>query len=240
MQSNNTTYIFRICQMLLIVSWVLLGYNTNTLYAQNTSVSTTETLTPELVQFSGVVMASDSLQPVFFATVWNKTIRRGTISNGEGYFSFVVHKGDTIQFSAVGFVKTDVVIPPDLEGETYSLIQLMERDTLELPTAYIYPWPTPEEFREAFLNVDVPTDDLERAQKNLERERLREMAIAMSMDANENYDYQMRQYSQSLYTAGQNPHLRIFDAFAWAKFIKALKRGDFKNKNKNKNKNRNK
>jgi len=40
----------------------------------------------------------------------------------------------------------------------------------------------------------------------------------------------MRRYSQSLYSAGQTQHMRIFDVFAWAEFFKALKRGDFKKK----------
>ena len=55
----------------------------------------------------------------------------------------------------------------------------------------------------------------------------------MKMDGAENFDYQMRRYSQNLYSAGQTQHMRIFDVFAWAEFFKALKRGDFKKKYKN-------
>ena len=51
-----------------------------------------------LVQFSGVVVSSDSLQPVPFANIFDKSTRRGTVSDYYGYFSFVAGFGDTIVF----------------------------------------------------------------------------------------------------------------------------------------------
>jgi len=187
----------------------------------------------ELVQFSGIIMASDSLQPVALTNIWNISNRRGTSSNFQGFFSFVVRKGDTIQFSAVGYQRGELVVPRNLQESSYSVIQFLQEDTIELPPAIVYPWPSKAEFKQAFLTANVPDDDMRRAQRNLDKERMREIASTMGMDGNENYDYQMRQYSASLYSAGQYPHYRIFDVFAWAEFFKALKRGDFKNKNKN-------
>lgn len=183
-----------------------------------------------LVQFSGIVMSSDSLSPVFYANIWDKSKRRGTISNGQGFFSFVVTKGDTILFSAVGYQKAKMVIPSNLPENTYSVIQFMKHDTVMLPTAIIYPWPAPHEFKQAFLSLNIPDDDITRAEKNLDQQRIQELSLSMKMDGNENFDYQMRRYSQNLYSVGQSPHMRIFDVFAWAEFFKALKRGDFKNK----------
>ena len=205
--------------LLLSLSFIFL----NDLKAQNKN----------LVQFSGIIMANDSLQPVPLANIWNISNRRGTSSNFQGFFSFVVHKGDTVQFSAVGYQRGQLVVPVDLKENSYSVIQFLKEDTIELPPAIVYPWPSKAEFKQAFLTANVPDDDLTRAQRNLDRERMREIASTMGMDGNENYDYQMRQYSASLYSAGQYPHYRIFDVFAWAEFFKALKRGDFKNKNKN-------
>ncbi len=212
---------------------LLVCTSTNTGFAQNSSAFMSKSKT--LIQFSGIIMANDSLQPVLYANIWDKNTRRGAVSNSQGFFSFVVHKGDTIRFSAVGYKKASLVVPSDLEENTYSVIQFMQRDTVVLPEAMIYPWPTKEEFRQAFLNAEVPNDDLTRAQRNLEKERMQELALSMKMDGRENYSYQMRQYSASLYSAGQNPHIKVFDVFAWAEFFKALKRGDFKNKNKRKN-----
>ncbi len=184
--------------------------------------------TDHLVQFSGVIMTSDSLRAIPFANIIIKNVGRGTISNYEGFFSFVAKKGDTIGFSAIGYKDKQYVIPPDLGVEKYSIIQLMTRDTVHLPETVIYPWPTPEQFREAFLSLNIPDDDLERAKKNLERERLKALGLAMKMDANENQDYYQRQQAAKFYYNGQYPPLNIFNPLAWAKFIEAWQNGDFK------------
>lgn len=209
--------------LLALALFTAFGFFTNTkVQAQDVN--------SRLVQFSGIVMSSDSLTPVFYANIWDKNKRRGSISNGQGFFSFVVQKGDTILFSAVGYQKAKLVIPSNLSENSYSVIQFMKNDTIMLPTAVIYPWPTPQEFKQAFLSLNIPDDDITRAEKNLDRERINEISMNMKMDGNENFDYQMRRYSQNLYSVGQTQHMRIFDVFAWAEFFKALKRGDFKNK----------
>ena len=79
-----------------------------------------------LVQFSGVVVSSDSLQPVAFANIYDKSTRRGTVSDYYGYFSFVASLGDTIMFSFVGYKPSYYIIPDSLESGMYSIIHMME------------------------------------------------------------------------------------------------------------------
>ncbi len=95
-----------------------------------------------LVQFSGVIMTSDSLRGIPYAHIIIKNVGRGTISNYEGFFSFVAAKGDSIRFSCIGYEVQIFVIPGELETDRYSVIQLMTRDTFHLPETIIYPWPT--------------------------------------------------------------------------------------------------
>src|SRR5689334_3221766 len=95
----------------------------------------------DLIQFSGIVVESDSLHPVPFAKVIIKSSGRGTFSDYYGYFSFVAQKKDTIVFSALGFKKSHYIIPDTLSGNKYSLIQTMSADTITLRTFVIYPWP---------------------------------------------------------------------------------------------------
>ena len=184
-----------------------------------------------LVQVSGVVMASDSLQPVYFANIYILgNYNRGTISNAQGYFSIAVPKGDTLRFSAVGYQRNHLVVPENYKTDVMTVVHFMKRDTLMLPEAVIYPYPKPEEFEEAFMALHLPDDDLKRAQRNLARETLREIGDVMAMDGSENFDYQMQQYSQQQYYSGQYPPINLLNPFAWAEFFKALKRGDFKRK----------
>lgn len=187
-------------------------------------------VTDGLVQFSGLVMTSDSLLGLPYVNIAIRNTHKGTMSNFDGFFSFVAEAGDTVLFSSVGYKRKNIIIPDTLDGSRYSVIQLMTRDTIHLPETIIYPWPTKDQFKEAFLNVDVPDDDLDRARKNLERERLKELGESLPADGKESASLVMRDYSNQFYTYGQYPYYSIFNPISWAKFIQAWKRGDFKKK----------
>ncbi len=189
-----------------------------------------QTKNDSLLQFSGVLLTRDSLVAVPFANILIKGSKRGTISDYFGYFSFVAERGDTIQFSYIGFKDALFVIPDSLDKRNYSLIQMMDGDTITLQEAVIYPWPTKEQFREAFLDLRLPEDDKQRAQRNLARAEMKERMENMGMDGRENFTYAMQQRGAQLYYAGQLPPNNLLNPLAWAKFIKAWKNGDFKRK----------
>ncbi len=184
----------------------------------------------ELVQFSGIVVRADSLIPVPFTNIMIKNSTRGTISDYSGYFSFVAEKNDTVLFSAVGLKKAVFVIPDTITKNRYSLIQAMIIDTILLPVTSIYPWPTKEQFKEAFLNLKIPDDDMERARKNMAREQMKERIKNCNMDGSMNYTNYVNNKIDKLYYAGQIPPNNLLNPFAWAQFFKAWKEGKFKKK----------
>jgi hypothetical protein len=193
-----------------------------TLQAQNQD----ENLT--LVQFSGMTITADSLNPVPYTKILDICNRRGTTSDVNGYFSFVAHKKDTVVFTAIGFKPVSFIIPDSITKQKYSLIQLMTADTLTLAAAYIFPWPTLEEFKKAFIETKIPDDDLEIARKNLQAFDIRMRAEEYPMDASMNYRNYIDNQTSKLYYVGQQQPFNIFNPFAWAKFIKAWKEGKFK------------
>ncbi|HAE13218.1 MAG TPA: carboxypeptidase-like regulatory domain-containing protein [Chitinophagales bacterium] len=182
-----------------------------------------------ILQFSGLVMTSDSLRAIPLVNIYSKTSGTGTFTDWKGFFSLVAREGDTIIFSAIGFETAEAVIPDSLPEDRYSMVQLMTGDTIFLAETVIFPWPSREDFRETFLYADIPADQYEIAAKNLEREKLKELGEAYGYDADANQDYYTKQIARELYYAGQNPPIRIFDVFAWKAFIEAWQRGDFKN-----------
>lgn len=181
-----------------------------------------------VIQFSGLVITGDSLKPVPFTNIWVRNTRRGTITDYQGFFSIAVRERDTLRFSAVGYKDINYIIPDTLTSNRYSAIQLMTKDTIYLPETVIYPWPTREQFRYAFLNTEIPDDDNDRALRNLERAEMRERMENMPLDGYSNFRYMNQQHAQRLYYAGQQPPMRIFDPFAWGQFIKAWREGRFK------------
>ena len=182
----------------------------------------------EFVQFSGIVVSEDSLQPVPYCTIIDNQTKRGTTSDYFGYFSFVAKKGDSIIFSSVGYKKNSFSIPDTLTSNKYSLIQIMYSDTIMLKTAVIYPWPSKEQFAKAFVEAEIPNDDYQRAMKNLSRSQLNERMEFTPMDGALNFKWQQQQIQSKLYYAGQYAPNSLLNPFAWAKFIEAWKRGDFK------------
>lgn len=186
----------------------------------------------KIIQFSGVVVTPDSLMGIPYVNIYESKTRKGTTSNIEGFFSFAAETGDTIKFSSIGFKKSQYVIPNDLESNKYSIVKFMVSDTAYIDSVVIYPWPSKETLRQAFLELEFKESDIDRAMKNLDRESLKERGEQMAYDANENVDYYMRAEAQKYYWAGQAPPQNIFNLFAWAKFIEAWKKGDFNIKKK--------
>jgi hypothetical protein len=190
----------------------------------------------DLVQFSGVVVTADSLRPVPFTNISVGTSGRGTTSDYWGFFSIVVHKNDLVFFSAVGYKTGMFRIPDTLSENRYSLIQVMSSDTIMLTETVIYPWPSKEQFRHAFLTLDIPDDDIEIARRNLAYMEMREIygkgydPERYGYTSGQSYHNYMSNQADKLYYNGQTMPNNLLNPIAWAKFIKAWKRGDFKKK----------
>ncbi|MEX0810870.1 MAG: carboxypeptidase-like regulatory domain-containing protein [Chitinophagales bacterium] len=199
---------------------ILIGFSTFELFAQKKK--------KQVIQFSGVVLTSDSLQGIPYASVLIKGTGNGTIANHQGFFSLVANAGDSIRFSALGFLPNVYVIPDTLSDTKYSVIELLSRDTIYLPETVINPWPTPEQFRQAFLSLNISDDDWERARKNLDQERMKELGDIMAYDADENQDFYLRNEAYKYSYAGQVPPMNIFNPLAWSQFIDAWRSGAFK------------
>jgi hypothetical protein len=189
-----------------------------------------ETFKDSVVQLYGLIMTADSLKGLPAVSVMVKGQNRGTISNDQGVFSIVVLKGDKVEFTSVGFKPKLVEIPRDIQGNQYSIIQLMVTDTVYLPATIIKQRPTREQFERDFVNTKVPDDDLEIARQNNNVASRRLMMTSLPADGSEASAQYLRQRSQKMYYSGQVPPQNIFNPVAWAEFIKAWKRGDFKKK----------
>src|ERR1041384_8176750 len=86
----------------------------------------------KLIQFSGVVLSADSSKAIPFVTVIIKGTRKGTVSDFWGFFSLAAQKNDTVEFSAVGYKKTSLVVPDTLKKLHYYTITELKPDTFLL------------------------------------------------------------------------------------------------------------
>jgi hypothetical protein len=206
---------------LLLISFLIIPVTTKAQF---------ESFKDSVVQLYGVVMTADSLKGIPSVSIVVKGQNRGTITNEQGVFSIVVLKGDQIEFTSIGYKPKVALIPQNLEGNQHSLIQLMVQDTIYLPATIIKRRPTREQFERDFINAKVPDDNLEIARKNTNAATLAAMERVLPKDGREASNNYLKQASTKAYYAGQTPPQNIFNPLAWAEFIKAWKRGDYKRK----------
>ncbi len=190
-----------------------------------------ESVRDSVVQLYGIVMTADSLVGIPAVSIVVKGQNRGTITNAEGVFSIVVLKGDIVEFTHVSYKSKLVNIPRNLEGNQYSVVQLMVADTVYLPATIIKPRPTAEQFARDFVNAKVDDDDIEVARKNTSIAARRALLRTIPSDGREATNIQLRNVANRAVYAGQTPPQNIFNPAAWAEFINSWKRGDFKRKN---------
>jgi hypothetical protein len=189
-----------------------------------------ESIRDSVVQLYGVVMTADSLKGIPAVSIMVKGQNRGTISNDEGVFSIVVLKGDVVEFTHISYKTKLVTIPRDLKGNQHGIVQLMVADTVYLPGTVIRPWPTPQQFERDFVNTKVPDDDIEVARQNNSAAKRRVLMQSTPADGTEATNLQFRNLANKATYYGQMPPQNIFNPAAWAEFIQAWKRGDFKRK----------
>jgi len=181
----------------------------------------------KIIQITGVIVEGDSLQPMPFVHITVKNERFGTISDYYGFFSLVIEKGDTIEFSSVGYHRNQFILPDSISN-TSSIIHVMMKDTVLLKEFSVYPWPTREQFKYAFMHENIPDNGNVRAKKNLSRNALMAAAGSVPMSGSTTYKYELQNRYTKLYQGYGTAPNRLLDPIAWSKFIKAWKNGDFK------------
>lgn len=182
-------------------------------------------LDSNLIQLSGVVIDEESLDPMPYTTVFDRSIRRGVIADFYGFFSTPVYPGDTLYFSYFGYKTSTYVVPDTLTDNRYSIIHMLHKDTLNIPEVVVYPWPSREDFARAFVEMEPYDDALRRAQRELSGESLAFVAARLEGDASLAYGLTQQQNYTRLYTQGQLPANNLFNPYAWAKLIKDWKSG---------------
>ncbi|MCE2712217.1 MAG: carboxypeptidase-like regulatory domain-containing protein [Cryomorphaceae bacterium] len=191
-------------------------------FAQDLKVITDSS---RLVQLSGVVISETDLNPLPYTTVYDRSIKKGVVSDYYGFFSTVVLPGDTLLFSGFGYKLSTYIVPDTLKDNRYSIIHMLQKDTTNLKMVTVYPWPSREDFARAFVDMEPYDDAIRRAQRELSGEALAFVAAKLDNDASLAYGYSINQRYTKLYTNGQLPVNNLLNPYSWAKLIQDWKAG---------------
>ncbi len=177
-----------------------------------------------VIQFSGVILGEDSVSGVPGVHVYVPKAGRGTTSNVYGYFSMPALVGDSVVVSAIGFEKQHFIVPGN-QPENFTVIIELVTDTTYLPPIEILPYPTEELFKQAVLALKLPdADDYRKMEEALRGDILLRMMQGAPMDASENYRYYSNQQFLAMTDKFQPRSNPLLNPFAWAQFIKSLKK----------------
>lgn len=182
------------------------------------------------ILFTGLVLTSDSLKAIPYVVIRNSQLGMLGHSDQSGYFNVIVRKGDTVDFIQIEQKPVRHIVPDTLTNSRYHVVTLMVQDTLTLPTIYIRAMPLKSLFDNTFVKQEIASDRYEIARQNLENERRKEEFKQRAPDAGSSQNYLTQARANQLYYYKQAPPQLIFSPAAWAQFIEAWKRGDFKKK----------
>ena len=200
-----------------------------TLWMGLAASSQTDSLSAQVVQVSGLVVTGDSLSPLPYCTVFRSRDRRGTMTDARGFFSLPALTGDTLEFSSVGYMSQQAVIPEGGELARVNLVQPMGRDTVTMNDAFVYPWPSRERFRQDFLALGLPNQGLDPAWDSpMDPMDVYDRLSEVGRDGQSTSSNVLAAQAQQAGYAGQAPPVNLLNPVAWAQFLQALKSGDLR------------
>ncbi|WP_149240274.1 carboxypeptidase-like regulatory domain-containing protein [Dyadobacter sp. 32] len=184
--------------------------------------------------FTGVVVGGRSTEILPGAFIHIPKAGKGRLADEAGKFSIAVFPGDSIVYSYIGYKTQYQVIPRNYNAETYSAIISLRQEAKMLDEVVIYPYSTEEEFKKAFLALELPDQaDRDALAKSTNMEYLTKMAAMVPNNAQTNYRATMNQLMFGRESAAGKNFATTFpflNPFAWANFIKSVKNGDLKQK----------
>jgi hypothetical protein len=179
----------------------------------------------KIIQFTGVVLSSDSISVIPGTHIYLPASGRGTTTNPYGFFSIPVMEGDSLVFSAVGYKRAFFNVPKHDEESSLKVIITLKEDITFLEEVEVRPYPTEAMFKEALITMELPYQK-EYANINqwLNSEIMQEAYLSLPATPNANHQYVMRQQQQAYINRYSPPQNQLLNPFAWSQFIKSLKK----------------
>ena len=185
------------------------------------SIGTARAQESSSVLLTGVVMDADQQIPIPFVNIRLSGTNYGTAADSNGHFTLFVNPGDTLQFSSVGYTSAVFVMPMEVNSNQYSLIKLLRQETIMLSEIVVFPWPSIEQFKDAFIDVDpgIPDD-----------QQVREVQLRVMSEVKDNeldeYEAEQMQYQKLYELNGIFPPNNFLNPMRWSNFLRDVKKKD--------------
>ena len=179
----------------------------------------------EVIQFTGVVFAQDSISVIPGVHIYTPISGRGTTSNPYGFFSMPALEGDSIIFSAVGFERVHYIIPKHDQKHSLKLLVYLNEDITFLEEVEVFPYPSEAAFKAALLATTLPNQrDLDNINRWLNSDIMRTMYWNLPASPNMNHRFFMQEQMNAQISKVQPTPNPLLNPFAWATFIRSLQK----------------
>ncbi|MDX2189170.1 MAG: carboxypeptidase-like regulatory domain-containing protein [Bacteroidota bacterium] len=181
-----------------------------------------------IVQFSGLIVGGDSLYGIPGVTVYVPKAGRGTLTNDAGFFTLPTLVGDTVIIAALGYKKKEIVVPKS-EKQSVTLIVELTEDTIYLPIVEIFPYPTEEVFKQAFLSMSSSDQwNYNRMSNNLDPRLLAKLIRNAAPSSGENARYSLRNQMYPGGSIGNTQGFQMFNPYAWSNLVRTVRKNKSK------------
>ncbi len=171
------------------------------------------------INLSGVTLDAENMEPVPYTYILMDDGKRGTVADNSGYFSFLAYPGDTIVFRSVGYQNRMFIIPEILNGNSYSMIELMIRDNVILDEVIVYPLPDIDVFAKTIMETNPTSkqiEDISRFKRDMNDLIEREYQ-------KDKYYYDQWRYAKLYDMTGIVPANNFLNPITWSNFIRDWK-----------------
>ena len=187
-----------------------------------------------LIQWTGVIR-NELLEPIPYAHVIVQKDWRATASDQQGMFTIITYPRDTLLVSCIGYKPRKIPVPnfSYLDSKHYIKDIILEEDIYTLSDVVVFPWKTYKEFKDAFMALNLPEDDLQRAYHNIAvmQEQIHSAIANRPASASANFRDLTNARTNRMMTYGHMyPTYAITNPLAWARFFQALRDGEFQKK----------
>lgn len=178
------------------------------------------------VRLSGIVVDGSVSDPVPNATVKNISGNVTALADSTGFFSLYALPGDTIQFEAMLYKPGFYVVPKGVGGSHFAVIEVLEKDALELEEVTVTAFPTQQQFERAILEVDPGNVADKTLRLDAHVEEVTEDPTNMQQYIlNYNKKYYRRQMTYLVPATA--PYNNFLQPERWSKFISDWREGRF-------------
>jgi CarboxypepD_reg-like domain len=193
-------------------SLYLLGFVFGSAYSQ----------TKMVYQLSGLIVDKATHEAIPYAQVRVNNSRRGTVANGDGFYSIPLVESDTLYFSSLGYLTTYFIFADYLKeyaGDDNSsyiyAINYLAEDSIILTGITIFPYNTPGKIRTAIIETEVPEDvESANARDNLSPKVMDVLIHGLKVDEGERVMVARQLYYNHQMHKNVAPTMPLFDPIA--------------------------